>query len=290
MVECPPGKTTGELPEIDGDMGKSSTEDGQARPGTGDAAGGDEAARDGHRGRPGRGFLLAGAALAGLAIAHGAPGVTAIGPVRQRLFPRLAGIGRSDHVALSFDDGPDPASTPAFLDLLAERAVTATFFLLGSMVAKAPGLAAEIVARGHEVALHGWEHACTLLRTPRAVRDDLARARDTVADATGAEPAFYRPPYGVLSGGALAAARGLALTPVLWSSWGKEWLPGATAESVYRTAAAGLGGGSCVLLHDSDCTSPPGAALAALGALPRLLDDCQAAALDVGPLADHGVW
>jgi peptidoglycan/xylan/chitin deacetylase (PgdA/CDA1 family) len=290
MVECSPVQTSGELPAVDGDMGKSRTEESQARPGNGDAAGGDAAAGDGRGGRPGRRLLLAGAALAGLAIAHGAPGVTAIGPVRERLFPRLAGIGRPDHVAISFDDGPDPASTPAFLDLLAGRAVTATFFLLGSMVTKAPGLTAEISARGHEVAVHGWEHACTLLRTPRAVRDDLARARDAVAEATGAEPAFYRPPYGVLSGGALAAARGLALTPVLWSNWGKEWLPGATAESVYRTAAGGLGGGSCVLLHDSDCTSPPGTALAALGALPRLLDDCRAAALDVGPLADHGVW
>ena len=58
----------------------------------------------------------------------------------EAVFPsRLAGLGRPDHVALTFDDGPDPASTPAFLDLLAARHLHATFFLLGSMVAEALG-------------------------------------------------------------------------------------------------------------------------------------------------------
>lgn len=241
-------------------------------------------------GRPARGYALAGLALAAAAIAHGAPGVTAIGPVRERLFPRLAGIGRPGHVALTFDDGPDPGSTPAFLELLRQRGVSATFFLLGSMVARAPGLAAEIAAAGHELAVHGWDHRYPLLRTSRAVRDDLARARDAVAAAAGAGPAWYRPPYGVLSAGALAAARRLSLRPVLWSSWGREWQPGATAGTVYRTAAASLGSGACLLLHDSDCTSPPGSARAALGALPRLLDDCARLGLAAGPVREHGLW
>ena len=229
------------------------------------------------------------AAMAGLAIMHAGPGLTAFRPVRQWLFPRLAGLGRADHVALTFDDGPDPASTPAFLDLLAAQRVRATFFLLGSMVAKAPRLAADVAAAGHEVALHGWDHRYTVLRTPGSVHGDMARAHDAVATATGITPRFYRPPYGVLSAGALAAARALGLTPVLWSCWGREWLPGATPGLVYRTLAGNLTGGACVLLHDSDCTSPAGAAAAALGALPRLLDACAAGQLTVGPLADHGL-
>ena len=152
-------------------------------------------------------------ALAGLAVAHAGPGITALAPVRRRLFPRLAGLGQADHVALTFDDGPDPGSTPAFLDLLAARRLRATFFLLGSMVATAPGLAADIVDAGHEVGVHGWAHQYTILRGPRAVRDDLARATDAVAAACGTQPRFYRPPYGVLSAGALAAARAQRLTP-----------------------------------------------------------------------------
>jgi peptidoglycan-N-acetylglucosamine deacetylase len=231
----------------------------------------------------------AGLALACLAVTHAGPGITALAPVRRRFFPRLAGLGRAGQVALTFDDGPDPGSTPAFLELLAARHVRATFFLLGSMVVKAPGLAADIAGAGHEVAVHGWAHRYTILRPPRAVRDDLARATDAVTAASGRQLRFYRPPYGVLSAGALAAARAQGLTPVLWTCWGREWTAGATPASVYATLAADLTPGATVLLHDSDCTSPPGAAAAALGALPRLLDNCAERGLAVGPLADHGL-
>ena len=227
--------------------------------------------------------------LAGLAVAHAGPGVTALGPVRRRFFPRLSGLGRADHVAVTFDDGPDPAWTPAFLEVLATARVRATFFMLGTMAARAPGLAAEVAGAGHEVAVHGWAHRYTILRSPRAVADDLARATDAVADATGARPRFYRPPYGVLSSGALAAARRLGLTPVLWTCWGREWTAGATPRSVATTLTSTLAGGATVLLHDSDCTSPPGSAAAGLGALPLLLEECALRRLAAGPVAEHGL-
>jgi peptidoglycan-N-acetylglucosamine deacetylase len=239
--------------------------------------------------RPPAGFTAAAVAAGCLAAAHAGPGVTALAPVRRRFFPRLSGQGRADHVAVTFDDGPDPAWTPAFLEVLATWRVRATFFMLGAMAAAAPGLAAEIAAAGHEVAVHGWAHQYTVLRGPRAVADDLARARDAVAAAAGAQPRFYRPPYGVLSAGALGAARRLGLTPVLWTCWGREWTPGATPRSVWATLGGDLAGGATVLLHDSDCTSPPGSAAAALGALPLLLEECAIRKLVAGPLAEHGL-
>ena len=227
--------------------------------------------------------LAAGTALA---VAHGGPGLTALAPVRRR-FPALSGAGAPDHVALTFDDGPDPRFTPRFLAALDARRVRATFFLLGPMVQAAPGLAAEIAAAGHEIGVHGWDHRYATVRSPRALHDDLARARDTIAAATGTVPRRYRPPYGVLSGGALIAARRLGLRPVLWTTWGREWAPGATPGDVQATLARTLGGGATVLLHDSDCTTPPGKAAAALGVLPWLLDNCARRGLRVGPLAEH---
>ncbi len=227
------------------------------------------------------------AAFGALLAVNAAPGVTGLGPVRRRAFPRLAGLGRPDHVALTFDDGPDPRTTPAFLDLLAERRVRATFFLLGDMVARAPSLAAQISAAGHEVAVHGYQHRYTVLRDPVTVAQDLARAMDVIANATGVAPRWYRPPYGVLSAGALLSARRLHLTPVLWSAWGREWTPGATAATVHQRVSAGLSGGATVLLHDSDCTSPTGSANAALGALPGILDRCEADGLRVGSISEH---
>ena len=91
----------------------------------------------------------AGLAAAAVAAGHAGPGLSAVGPLRRRLLPRLAGFGRADHVALSFDDGPDPASSPAFLAVLEARRVHASCFLLGSMGVRAPELAAEIAEAGH---------------------------------------------------------------------------------------------------------------------------------------------
>ena len=238
-----------------------------------------------------RNAVLGGAAvaLAGLAVGQGGPGITAIGPVRRRFFPGLAGQGRAGHVALTFDDGPDPHSTPSFLATLGAHQIRATFFLLGPMVQADRPLAAEIAAAGHEIGVHGWAHRYATLRAPWALYDDLARAYDTIAEVTGASPRLYRPPYGVLSAGSLLACRRLGLRPVLWTCWGREWDPGATPDSVQATLSRTLAGGATVLLHDSEGTSRPGAAAAALGALPWLLGECAARGLAVGPLAEHGL-
>lgn len=226
-------------------------------------------------------------ALPVLAAAHAAPVVTTLGPLRNRLMPRLSGRGRPDHVALTFDDGPDPLSTPFFLRALEEHGIQATFFVLGSMARRSPGLLREMAGRGHEIGVHGWRHRPLLLRGPLATYDDLARARDGVAAITGETPKLFRPPYGVMTTATHLAARRLGLTPVLWTAWGEDWTRRATPDSVYRTVAADLRGGGTVLLHDSDCTSAPGAWRSALGALPRLLDTCAERGLAVGPLRDH---
>ena len=239
--------------------------------------------------RPLRSATWLAAAAAGLAVAHAGPGITGFGPVRTLAFRRLAGQGDPDHVALTFDDGPDPESTPSFLQVLAERGVHATFFMLGSMIEKAPSLAADIAAAGHEVGVHGFDHHYLTLRGPRSTRQDLSKATDLIADVTGKRPTLFRPPYGVLSGAALLTARELGLTPVLWGSWGREWASGASPQSVLQTLISGLNGGVTVLLHDSGCTSPPGAWQAGLAAVPGLLDECDRRGLRVGPLSEHGL-
>ena len=232
---------------------------------------------------------LIGAVAAGLAVAHAGPGITALRTVRLALFPGLAGRGDDGHVALTFDDGPDPAATPLFLDVLRDRGVRATFFLLGSQISRSPRLAADIADAGHEIGVHGWRHRYLPLRGPAATHADLASAKEIITATAGVRPRFFRPPYGVLSTAALIAARRLDLTPVLWSAWGKEWTPASTPESVFATLAGDLSGGATVLLHDSDNTSPDGSWRAALGALTLLLDECDRRGLRVGPLGEHGV-
>ena len=223
------------------------------------------------------------------AVAYRDAGAAALAPFRRRLFPRLSGYGDAGHVALTFDDGPDPACTPALLNLLAEWNVHATFFMLGSMAAGAPGLAREVAAAGHQIAVHGWVHRVMAADRPRVAYDNLARARDVLAGVTGQTPAWFRPPYGILTGSALAAARRLELRPLLWTSCGREWKRGATPASVGATLHRTLAGGGTVLLHDSDQQARPGSARAARAALPALLSECSRRGLAVGPVAEHGL-
>ncbi|GGQ72292.1 polysaccharide deacetylase family protein [Streptomyces flaveolus] len=223
------------------------------------------------------------------ALAHIGPAATWLPDLRRRWFPALAGQGRPDHVALTFDDGPDPASTPRFLEALDVLGVRATFFVLGENVVRHPATARELVRRGHELAVHGWSHDRPWLPSPARDARELLRAVTSVAEVTGRAPRWYRPPYGILTSGRWAAARRAGLRPVLWTAWGKDWRHDATPASVRATVAADLRPGGTILLHDTDHASAPGSWRAALGALPDLVADCRTAGLTVGPLAAHGV-
>jgi len=235
---------------------------------------------------------LAGAAglVGGAAAAvHAAPALGGVSPIGVRLTPALVGVGRRGHVALTFDDGPDPASTPAFLESLSELGWHATFFMLGDMVRRAPSLAREVADAGHEIAVHGDVHGNMLWRTPRGTTEDISRAFDTVADATGCRPIWFRPPFGISSFASLRAARRLGMTTVLWTTWGRDWRREATPASVFADVMRRYVDAGTVLLHDSDCTSYPGSWRSALGALPLLADDFAARGLKVGTVGDHGI-
>ncbi|HEY7009711.1 MAG TPA: polysaccharide deacetylase family protein [Jatrophihabitantaceae bacterium] len=230
-----------------------------------------------------------GLALGVLAGAQFLPTVLAVGPVRRRVAPGLSGQGRSGHVALSFDDGPHPVSTPRFLDTLAAHDVCATFFVLGSQVAAHPAVARQIVDAGHEIAAHGWTHRSHLRRGPRDVANDLRRAVDIVEDVTGVRVRYWRPPYGIATGASLLAARHCGLRPVWWTVAGADWTAQATPESVRGAVLAGLRDGGTVLLHDADTTSAHGAWRATLGALPDLLRDCAERSWEIGTVGAHGL-
>jgi peptidoglycan/xylan/chitin deacetylase (PgdA/CDA1 family) len=220
---------------------------------------------------------------------HALPALTTVRPFRLAGFPALSGLGRPDHVALTFDDGPDAAATPAILAALDRQGWQATFFMLGRMVERNPEVAAEVAARGHEIALHGYDHVSHLRRSPRQVHDDLRRGRDLVAAATGQTPRWFRPPYGVLSSGSCWVAARLGLRTVLWTAWGRDWRARATGASVTADVRRGLRAGATVLLHDSDCTSAPGAWKSTEAALPELADLFAGRGLAVGPLREHEV-
>ncbi|MGK5630241.1 polysaccharide deacetylase family protein, partial [Streptomyces sp. URMC 123] len=227
--------------------------------------------------------------LGAATVAHIGPAAVWLPGVRARLTPGLDGRGRPGHVALTFDDGPDPESTPHFLRALDALSVRATFFLLGGELERHRRLGREIAERGHELAVHGWRHERPWCPAPRREIREVARTTELVRRVGGARPLWYRPPYGILTGDRWLAARRSGLRAVLWSAWGRDWTAEADGDSVLAELFSTLRGGGTVLLHDSDRTSAPGSWHAALGALPRLLERCRAAGWSVGPLAEHAV-
>ena len=165
------------------------------------------------------------------------------------------------------------------LEILAGRGVQATFFLVGEQVRRNPPLAREILAAGHSIGLHCDRHRNLLRLAPWQVREDIARALESIEDATGCSPTLYRPPYGVLNASALRIARTRGWRTLLWSQWGRDWEARATAASIVERVTDGAGEGSVLLLHDADDYSALGSWRRTAAALPRVLD----------VLAEHGL-
>jgi peptidoglycan/xylan/chitin deacetylase (PgdA/CDA1 family) len=235
-----------------------------------------------------RRFRVGGAAIgaAAVGVVHAFPSVAVLGQwTPLRAIPGLARLRgpACPAVALTFDDGPDPVTTPAVLDRLDELGIRATFFVLGARAARHPDIVAEIRARGHEIGCHGHRHAHHLLRSPAWVRADLGHAVEVLRD-LGVPARWFRPPYGQLSTGTVAAARRTGVDTVLWSAWGREWVAADAAE-VGDRVTAGLAPGAIVLLHDSDVCSEPGTVDRVVAALGPVADALSARALEACTLS-----
>jgi peptidoglycan/xylan/chitin deacetylase (PgdA/CDA1 family) len=229
----------------------------------------------------------AAAAAGATAVLQAAPALTSIAPGRRVLMPRLSGRSSRHHIALTFDDGPDPVSTPPFLDLLAARGVAATFFLLGAHAARERQLVRELVRAGHEIAVHGWTHECLALMPPGRLARELALTRDELEQTGGVPVRWYRPPYGVWTAAGVRAAGRADLETVLWTAWGRDWSARATPATIVARVSRTARPGGTVLLHDTDRTSAPDSWRRTLAATASLLDRWQASGVAVGPLREH---
>jgi peptidoglycan-N-acetylglucosamine deacetylase len=142
----------------------------------------------------------------------------------SRLFGEaLTAPARSGELALTFDDGPNPAWTPRLLDILAAHDVRATFFQLGGFAEAEPALVRRVAAAGHLIGNHTWSHP-HLSNTPVArIREELRRTSETLEQITGARVKYFRPPFGARRPGVFDIAGELGLEPVLWNAMTSDW-------------------------------------------------------------------
>jgi peptidoglycan/xylan/chitin deacetylase (PgdA/CDA1 family) len=202
------------------------------------------------------------------AAAAAAAGVTAYGiaaPSAQLFAPSVCrGPGRRRSIALTFDDGPSPA-TPELLDFLARQSVRATFFQCGRNVERHPEIARAALSAGHELGNHTDSHPRLYLRSPRFIDREFTRAQRIIQDATGATPRLLRAPYGLRWLGMRATQRKLNLLGVMWTVLGHdwEWPASRVADRVLGKASPG----AIVCLHDGRSIRPEPDVSAMLGAV-----------------------
>lgn len=177
----------------------------------------------------------------------------ALAPARPLLDRGLGSVvavrTTADSFVMTYDDGPEPGGTEPVLAALEAHGATATFFVLVNRARRDRALLAEVVAAGHEVALHGIDHRSLTDFSPRQVRVRTTDGRRELEDLLGHEVRWFRPPYGKQTMGSWLAVRSAGLEPVLWGPTMLDW----TSEPQTTRVAAALDGaapGVVVLGHD----------------------------------------
>jgi peptidoglycan/xylan/chitin deacetylase (PgdA/CDA1 family) len=162
-------------------------------------------------------------AAAGLGLAWGGCAYAALWPGSQLFGSTLIAPRRPGELALTFDDGPNPAWTPRLLELLASQDVHATFFLVGKFAQAEPQLVRRIVSAGHAIGNHSWSHPNLALTAAGRVEEELTRTIQILEQIAGEPVRLFRPPFGARRPHVLRTARRLGMIPVLWNAMTTDW-------------------------------------------------------------------
>jgi peptidoglycan/xylan/chitin deacetylase (PgdA/CDA1 family) len=214
-------------------------------------------------------------ALSAIAANHTMLTAAALWPRSSWLGPNVtrlpdAAIARRE-IALTFDDGPDPAVTPKVLDLLEAHGVHATFFCIGERSRQHAELCREIIRRGHGIENHSRRHLPMFaLLGMGGMRREIAAAQASITEAAGVAPRFFRPPAGIHSPLLDPVLHQLGLRLVNWTRRGFDTRH--QPEAVTAKLVGGLRAGDILLLHDGQCAHTPAGTPVVLEVLPRVLE------------------
>lgn len=163
-------------------------------------------------------------------------------------------------VALTFDDGPNPVTTPQVLAILAKYHAKGTFFMLGSKISGNEDLLKKVMEAGHEIGNHSWDHPNLTKLSADQIAFQIKNTNMAIEKVTGKSPIFFRPPYGATNANVQSIA---GLTQVLWSVDTRDW-ENHNTEAILANIKAQLRPGGIVLMHDVHQTT--------VNALPTVLE------------------
>lgn len=204
--------------------------------------------------------------VAAPAMAAPAPAsAAAAGTSPQHLVAYSAAHVDGPYIAITFDDGPNPETTPRLLKMLAQRGIKATFFVLGSRASASPEIIKQMIAEGHEVANHSWDHP-QLPKIPVAAADkQIGDTNAAIERITGKSPLYVRPPYGAMTPALRAHLREkFGSTFVYWSVDPLDWKD-RNPQVIHDRIVANVHSGAIILVHDIHPTT--------VDAMPKTFDD-----------------
>lgn len=153
-------------------------------------------------------------------------------------------------IALTFDDGPHATLTPKLLDILKERGIKVTFFVLGQCVAANPDVLQRAYAEGHEIANHSWDHKAFTKVGADGVASEINKTNDVIENVTGKKPTLVRPPYGATNAGITKRLNEeFGLKVIMWDVDPLDW-KNRNSEHVKSEILKSTKAGSIVLAHD----------------------------------------
>ena len=174
-------------------------------------------------------------------------------------------------MALTFDDGPYPPYTGRLLDVLKEKKIHATFFLVVEQVRLHPDLVRRMVDEGHTVGLHAFRHRDFLKLTEEEKEKDLQQGKEILQSITGKEPNYWRPPHGFRDSSVMKIASAKDLQVVNWSVIPRDWT-GIDKQEIYNRVMDKAEDGAIVLLHDGDSPLYKASRQATVDAVGPLID------------------
>lgn len=171
----------------------------------------------------------------------------------------------SGKIALTFDDGPG-TFTPDILDVLKDKNVNATFFMIGENTQKHPDYVKRVYQEGNEIGNHTWDHPDLSKLSYDAQKDEISKANDSINNLVGIVPHWMRPPYGNFDNNTAKVLSDLNMEKVLWNVDTRDW-SGLSSDEIYSSATANLRDGAIILMHDGVNNSSETAK-----ALPKIID------------------
>ena len=157
----------------------------------------------------------------------------------------------SPGVALTFDDGPDPENTPRLLEILRQRHIPATFFVVAEKAKKYPDLIRQIVADGHQIGLHSLDHRYAWFALPGRTDREWTESLQELEKISGKKITWMRPPWGTFNLMTWLWLKKQGLKAVLWNVEGHDWKADRSPAEIAGAIARKVDEGSIVVMHDS---------------------------------------